>query len=240
MLSTKIAIVIPAYNEASNILRLIAEINSACKKSKYNCQLIVVDDNSPDGTANVVEKIKPKFNVTLIKRNEKLGLGSAYIQGFKRALRNKPTLIFEMDADLSHDPKYIPEFIKKTNNGYDVVIGSRYMKGGKIVGWNITRRLISWVGNAIGRYIAGINVSDLTSGYRIYRKEVLETIDLNEIKSSSYDFQLEMLAKAIKAGFKVGTIPIIFYDRKYGKSKLTKVDQLRFLITALKIRFGML
>lgn len=238
MLSTEITITIPTYNEANNILRLIAEINSACNKSKCNYQLIVVDDNSPDGTANVVEKIKPKFNITLIKRNEKLGLGSAYIEGFKKALKTKTDFIFQMDADLSHNPKYIPRFIEKINQGYDVVTGSRLTKGGGVVGWNSTRKLISWGGNLIGRTVAGINISDLTSGYRVYKREVLEAIDLDEIKSKSYDFQLEILSKVMEKGFKVGTIPIIFYDRKHGKSKLTKVDQLRFLITALRIRFS--
>jgi len=235
----KITIVIPTYNERNNIERLVRRIAHVCKKSSYNYEIIVIDDNSPDGTADVVEKLKER-NVILIKRSKKLGLGSAYVEGFKKAIKKKADLIFQMDGDLSHHPKYILKFIEKVNEGYDVVVGSRLMKGGKVVGWDFSRRLISWGGNVIGRYIAGVDVSDLTSGYRAYKREVLEAIDLDSIKSSSYDFQLEMLAKAINKGFEVGTVPIIFYGRKYGKSKLTKLDQLKFLITAVKIRFRIL
>ena len=234
---TKVAIVIPTYNEKDNIVNLIKKTNDACKNCNFGYKIIVVDDDSPDGTADVVKDLKTNFKISLIKRSKKLGLGSAYVVGFKKALENNADLIFGMDADLSHNPEYIPKFIEKINEGYDAVIGSRYVKGGGIVGWNFTRRFISWNGNLIGKYIAGINFPDLTSGYRVYTKEVLRSIDLDDIKSSSYDFQLEMLAKAINKGFKVGTIPIIFYDRKYGKSKLTKLDQLKFLITAVKIRF---
>lgn len=238
MVMKKVAIVIPTYNEKDSIRELIRKLNAIKLPEKLD--VIIVDDNSPDGTADVVKRLKSDLKITLIKREKKLGLGSAYVEGFQKPLNHDVDFIFQMDADLSHDPKYIPTFIEEINKGYDVVVGSRLMKGGGVVGWNFTRRLISWGGNLIGKFIAGINVSDLTSGYRVYKRGVLETIDLNKIKSSSYDFQLEILAKALKKGFRVGTIPIIFHDRKYGESKLTRLDQLRFLMTALKIRFGML
>jgi len=236
----RITIVIPTYNERENIILLLVEIFKILKQNKLNGHVIIVDDNSPDGTAEQVKRLSKKYETTLIERGKRLGLGSAYKIGFKKALELNSDLIFEMDADLSHDPEYIPKFLKKINEGYDVVIGSRLIKGGGIVGWNLVRRLISWSGNIIGRYVVAIDVSDLTSGYRVYRREVLQSIDLDEIKSRSYDFQLEILSKVLENDFKVGTIPIIFYDRKFGKSKLTKLDQLRFLITALKIRFGMI
>lgn len=238
MSNKKIAIIIPTYNEKESIGLLISKVHSVMKRSRFDYKITIVDDNSTDGTLDVIDKHKNKVKIKLIKRKQKLGLGSACILGFGEALKNGDDFIFQMDADLSHDPKYIPNFIEKINEGYDVVIGSRLVKDGGVVGWSFTRKLISWGGNFIGRFIAGINVSDLTSGYRVYKRKVLESIDLDEIKSRSYDFQLEMLSKVLSKGFKVGTMPIIFYDRKYGKSKLTKSDQLRFLLAALRIRFA--
>ena len=238
MLIKKIAIIVPTYNEKENVGILIHKISDVLKGSNFNYRITIVDDNSPDGTVDVIDKLKSKFKIKLVRRKEKLGLGSAYVTGFKDVLKSKPNFIFQMDADLSHDPKYIPKFIEKINQGYDVVVGSRLIEGGKIVGWNFTRRLTSWAGNFIGRHIAEISVSDLTSGFRVYKREVLESLDLDGIKSSSYDFQLEMLSRVIEKGFRVGVIPIVFHDRKYGKSKLTKLDQLRFLLTALRIRFS--
>jgi dolichol-phosphate mannosyltransferase len=236
----KITIVVPTYNERANITRLLPAIFKVFKQNKLNGNVIVVDDNSPDGTAQEVKKLYKKFKIFLIERKGKLGLGSAYIEGFKKAIEINSDLIFEMDADFSHNPKYIPKFIHKIKQGYGVVVGSRLEEGGKVIGWNWIRKLISKIGNAIGRYIANVNVSDLTSGYRVYKKEVLQKINLNEVKSQSYDFQLEMLARVLKIGFEVGTVPIIFVDRKFGKSKLSKTDILNFISTALKIRFGLI
>lgn len=236
----KLTIVIPTYNEKSNIVLLIPKIFRVFQQNKLKGNVIVVDDNSPDGTAEEVKKLSKRYKIFLIKRERKLGLGSAYIEGFKKALELNSDLIFEMDADISHDPLYIPQFVQKIKQGFDVVIGSRLEKGGKVIGWSWTRKLISKTGNVIGKYIANVNVKDLTSGYRVYRKEVLEEIDLSEVKSQSYDFQLEMLARASKKGFKIGSIPIVFRDRKFGKSKLNKIDMVNFLITAFKIRFGLI
>jgi dolichol-phosphate mannosyltransferase len=234
----KITIVIPTYNEIENIGLLIRKIFKIFEKNKLNGNVIVVDDNSPDGTAEEVKKLAKKYKIFLIQRKKKLGLGSAYIKGFKKALKLKSDLIFEMDADLSHNPKYIPDFINKINEGYDIVVGSRFEARGKIVGWNWFRKLVSKVGNIVGRYIANIKISDITSGYRVYRKEVLKKISLDEIKSKSYDFQMEMLFRALKKGFKVGVIPIVFVNRKFGKSKLSKLDIINFLINAFKLRLG--
>jgi len=243
----RIVIVLPTYNERENIKVLIPEIFKIFKENKIDGKVIVVDDSSPDGTSNVVEKLKEKnkekFIINLIKRDKKLGLGSAYIYAFRYILNNPndiPDVIFEMDADLSHSPDEIPKFLEKFSEGYDVVIGSRRIKGGKIIGWNKTRKFISLVGNFIGKYLAGIYVSDLTSGYRAYKREVLEKISLKNVESDGYAFQLEMLARAKNKGFKIGTVPITFYDRISGKSKLSRKDLINFLLIAFKIRFNLL
>jgi len=235
-MNQKIRIVLPTYNEKENLKILIPKLFKIFKKGEIDGDVLVVDDNSPDGTADFAEKLGKKYSIKVIKRKKKMGLGSAYITGFKASLKDKKDIIFEMDADLSHDPQYIPEFIKKINGGFDIVIGKRE----KVVGWNWYRKLVSWGGNFIGKNLAGIKVKDLTTGYRAYRNKVLKSINLNKIKANGYAFQLEMLSKSLSKGFKIGSIPIIFYDRKKGKSKLSKWDMLEFSILALKIRLGFL
>jgi len=235
----KVSIVVPTYNERENVKQLIPQIFEIFKENEINGNVIVVDDNSPDGTADAVKKLQKSYPIILIERPEKIGLGSAYITGFKKALKNGSDAIFEMDADLSHDPKEIPNFIKKVNDGFDVVIGSRRTEGGKVIGWGWYRKLISWGGNFIGKHIAGINgVDDITSGYRVYKKDTLKRIDLEEIESSGYAFQLEMLGKSIKIGARIDVIPIIFHNRYSGKSKLSKRETFSFFLTALKLRLS--
>lgn len=235
----KVSVVVPTYNERENIGVLIPRIFDAFKSSKIKGSVIVVDDNSPDGTAAEVRRLMKKYPISLIERDSKMGLGSAYITGFKRALEQKADMVFEMDADLSHDPSAIPAFLEKAASGFDVVVGSRLVDGGRVVGWGFHRKAVSFFGNGIGRFIAGIGVSDLTSGYRVYKKDVLKGIELDNVKSKSYDFQLEMLARSAKGGFNVGTVPIVFHDRVKGKSKLSKFDMMKFLLTAIKIRLGL-
>lgn len=236
----KTIIVIPTYNERENVKILIPKISDVFKKNNIDGKIIVVDDNSPDGTAGVIKEFQNKYPVALIERPEKMGLGSAYVCGFRMGLDENTDMIFEMDGDMSHDPEHIPEFIDKINQGFDVVVGSRLVKGGKLIGWNWRRKLISWGGNFLGRRIAGIDVSDLTSGYRVYRAEVIKSIELDKVKSKGYDFQLEMLARVIRKGYRVGVIPIVFHGRSEGKSKLSKTDKINFFLTALKIRLGLI
>lgn len=236
----KIGIVIPTYNEKDNIKKLIPKIFEVFKNEDLKGEVIVVDDSSPDGTSKIVKKLKEDYSINLIQRKEKKGLGSAYIAGFKKALENKLDLIFEMDADLSHDPKEIPNFLEKVNKGADLVIGSRRVNGGKTVGWNWYRKLVSLGGNFIGKFIAGIDFSDLTSGYRVYKNSVLQNIDLKKIESEGYAFQLEMLARVIKKDYNVDYVPIVFKDRVSGESKLSKIELLKFLWTAFKIRFELI
>lgn len=236
----KIAVILPTYNEKDNIAHLIPEIFAVFTEEGIDGQIIVVDDSSPDGTSEFVEDLQNRFPIILMKRKSKLGLGSAYVMGFKKALENNTDVIFEMDADLSHSPSEIPEFLEKINAGCDVVVGSRTVPGGKISGWGMTRKLVSWTGNFIGKYLAGVYVSDLTSGYRTYKKEVLEKINLDKVESSGYGFQLEMLARARDENFKIGIVPITFANRSSGSSKLSKKDLITFFIIALKIRFNFL
>jgi len=232
----KVRIILPTYNERSNIEALIPKIFAVFKKNKINGDILVIDDNSPDGTAEFVKILSKKYPIKMLKREKKLGLGSAYIIGFKESLKDKKDIIFEMDSDFSHDPKYIPKFIKKINSGFDVVIGERE----KVVGWNWYRRLVSWGGNFIGRNLAGVKVQDLTTGYRAYRGEVLKSINLDKIKSNGYAFQLEILARVLAKKFKVSSVSIIFKDRKKSQSKLSKWDMLEFFILSIKIRLGLL
>jgi len=233
----KIRIILPTFNEVDNLKILIPNLFKIFKENNLNADVLIVDDNSPDGTGIFAEKLKEKYHrIEIIHRKSKSGLGSAYIAGFKKSIKDNIDIVFEMDADLSHKPEYIMEFIKKIDEGYDLVIGSR----NKIIGWGSYRKSISKIGNFVGRTIAGIKITDLTTGYRAYKKTVLESINIDKIKSESYDFQLEILYRAIKKDFKIGSIPIIFYDRKKGKSKLSKKDMIKFISLAIKIRFGLL
>jgi dolichol-phosphate mannosyltransferase len=216
--SEKILIIVPTYNEYENIERLIGEINSI----NSSLDILVVDDNSPDGTGEHVKKLKEKFsNLHLIEREGKLGLGTAYVAGFNFALENGYTIIFEMDADFSHDPKEIPNFLEAINEA-DLVIGSRYIKGVNVVNWPLSRLLLSYFANKYTRLITGLPICDSTGGYKCFRREVLESVNLDEVRSGGYSFQIEMNFKAWKKGFRLKEIPIIFIDRAVGKSKMSK------------------
>lgn len=229
----KTIIVIPTYNEAQNIKPLLRSLFDLPVK---NLEVIVVDDNSPDGTANIVKKVKKHHPVHLIKRQGKLGIGSAYITGFKRALEYNADLIFEMDADFSHDPEDVPRMIARSQEGHDLVIGSRKIDGGGIVGWGFVRKFMSTGAMVFARSVLGLKAKDVTAGFRCYKKEVLDTIDLDDIKSNGYAFQEEMLYRTQKNGFSISEVPVIFKDRERGKSKLSKKDIIEFFIVMIKLR----
>jgi dolichol-phosphate mannosyltransferase len=214
----KILIIIPTYNELENLPKLLPVVLS--KDEGIN--VLIVDDNSPDGTAGFVEnQMKVDNRIHLIKRPSKQGLGTAYIAGFKYALQNNFQIIFEMDADFSHDPKEIPRFLDEIKNS-DVVLGSRYINGVNVINWPLRRLLLSSFANLYTRIITGLPVHDATGGYKCFNRKVLEAIDLDRVKSNGYAFQIEMTFKAWKKGFKVKEIPIIFVDRVKGKSKMSK------------------
>jgi dolichol-phosphate mannosyltransferase len=240
MSSDKKLIIIPTYNEIENIEKLIRELFEIDR----TLDILIVDDNSPDGTGEQVIKLKEWFNnLFLIQREEKLGLGTAYVAGFKYALENDYTIIFEMDADFSHDPNEIPNFLEAIKEA-DLVIGSRYIKGVNVVNWPLSRLLLSYFANKYTRLVTGLPLCDSTGGYKCFRRKVLESINLEEVRSGGYSFQIEMNFKAWKKGFQLKEIPIIFIDRAVGKSKMSKliIREAVWMVWKLKIKsiFGRL
>lgn len=212
----RIIVIIPTYNERENIQKVIPMV----LEQHVSIDVLVVDDNSPDGTAEVVERWEHKTSrVRLMKRPTKLGLGTAYVEGFRLALEEGYDFIFEMDADLSHDPKAIPQFLK-VMDAYDLVIGSRYIRGVNVINWPMSRLLLSWLANLYTRIVTGLPVRDSTSGYKCFRREVLASVGLDRIHSDGYAFQIEMDFKVWKRGFRIFEIPIVFVDRYVGVSKM--------------------
>lgn len=230
----KTIIVIPTYNEGQNIEHLIDRI---LFQDIRNLDILVVDDNSPDGTAEIVERIvKSESNIHLIKRPVKAGLGTAYVTGFKYAMEHHYDYIFEMDADFSHDPDEIPNFLK-TIKTCDLVIGSRYKCGVNVINWPLSRLVLSVGANKYTQIITGLPIKDCTGGFKCFRREVLEAIDLDKIDSDGYSFQIEMNFKVWRKGFKICEIPIIFTDREAGSSKMSKkiIREAIWIVWKLKI-----
>ncbi|MFI5172394.1 MAG: polyprenol monophosphomannose synthase [Chitinophagales bacterium] len=213
-------VVIPTFNEQANIAGMIHAVLAL--PEQFN--LLIVDDNSPDNTAGTIEQLMPQYSSRLFlqKRSGKLGLGTAYISGFKWALEKNYDYIIEMDADFSHKPSDLPELLKTCMNGADVVIGSRYVKKGRIENWPLNRILLSKGASLYVRMITGMPVKDTTAGFVCYKKEVLQKIDLDKIKFIGYAFQIELKFAAWKCGFKICEIPITFKDREKGQSKMSK------------------
>jgi len=224
----KTVLIIPTYNEALNIGKLIR----ALKLLKADLKIIVVDDASPDGTGKIVSKIA---DVVLISRKRKLGLGSAYKEGFKYAFSHGYDVVGTMDADFSHDPKFLPKMITKIKD-HDLVIGSRYVKGGNIIGFNFVRKLISGSAQFAARSILGLKVKDATSGYRIYKKKVLVRIKFDSILSQGYSYLIESLFLATKSGFKIGEVPIVFKNRRLGSSKISSAEIFKALNTVIRLK----
>ncbi len=231
---SKALIIVPTYNESENIRQLVAAIHHY----QPEVHILFVDDNSPDGTADLVREIQQNNSrVHLLSRPGKMGLGSAYIAGFKYGLSKGYDFLFEMDADFSHDPKEIPAFLKNIEN-YDLVLGSRYIKGVNVVNWPLRRLLLSYFANMYSRIATGLPVQDATGGFKCFRREVLENIDFREIKSNGYAFQIELSFRAWKKGFRIKEIPIIFIDRVAGVSKLSKSIMWEAIFLVWKLRFA--
>jgi dolichol-phosphate mannosyltransferase len=233
-MNEKSLVIIPTYNELENIRLLIPDL-----LGRYNdLDILVVDDSSPDGTGNFVQELaKSNDRIKLIVRGKKMGLGTAYTEGFKYALKNDYEYIFEMDADYSHDPKEINNFLKATKE-YDLVLGSRYIKGVNVVNWPMRRLLLSYFANIYTRLITGIPIMDATGGYKCFRRKVLESIDFDDVKSNGYAFQIEITFKVWRKGFKIGEIPIVFVDRTMGHSKMSKkiVREAVFMVWKLRLK----
>lgn len=216
---SKTLIVTPTYNEKDNLPRFIDAVRSAFPAA----DLMVVDDNSPDGTGEIADAIASKdSHVRVIHRAGKLGLGTAYIEAFKKGLAEGYDRFFEMDADLSHDVKYLPDFVAALDEGADIVIGSRNIPGGGVEGWGLGRHFISKGGSLYSRTILGLRVRDLTSGYKAFTRRALESIDIDTVHSNGYSFQIEMTYRAMRKGMRVKEVPIIFVDRTAGRSKMSR------------------
>jgi dolichol-phosphate mannosyltransferase len=233
----KVAIVLPTYNERDNIIRLIPELEDVLENEGVEGHIIVVDDNSADGTGTEAIRLARAYgNITVIQRPGKYGIGSAYRAGFKRAIQMGMDVVFEMDSDLSHKPVYIPKFLdclRKTGAG--LVIGSRYCKGGGTDGWPLTRKMISFGANFIARVILGLNrVHDTTSGFRAFKVNTLEEIGYETVLSDGYSFQGEMLYRVHQNHTLIKEIPFIFYERVYGISKLGKSEIKGFILNTTR------
>ncbi|MBW3590490.1 MAG: polyprenol monophosphomannose synthase [Actinobacteria bacterium] len=214
----KTLVVVPTYNEADGINELLKLAREALPSAHF----LVVDDSSPDGTGEIITKIAERDDrVQLLSRSSKEGLGRAYVAGFKEGLQQGFTRFIEMDADLSHDPADLPRLVAATETA-DVAIGSRYVKGGAVSGWSRGRHLLSMSANAYAFLLLGIGVVDSTSGFRCYRRKVLEALELETISSEGYAFQVEMVFRARREGFEITEIPIVFRERSQGKSKMSK------------------
>jgi dolichol-phosphate mannosyltransferase len=230
----KTLVIIPTYNERKNIEKLLRDIIELYP----NINILVVDDNSPDGTGEYVEELgKVDSRIHVLRRKGKMGLGTAYCEGFKYMLENNYEIAVQMDADYSHDPKVIAEFLREIKN-YDLVIGSRYITGVNVINWPMRRLLLSYFANVYTRVITGMPIKDATGGYKCFRREVLEAMDLDSIRSNGYAFQIEMNFKAFKKGFRIKEIPIIFVDRVEGSSKMSKkiVREAVTMVWKLRIR----
>jgi dolichol-phosphate mannosyltransferase len=210
-------LVLPTYNEAGNIERFVAAVRENLPAST---RILVVDDNSPDGTGEIANRLAATDErITVLHRPRKEGLGPAYIAGFRRALEGGAELVLEMDSDFSHDPAELPRLLE-ASQGADLVIGSRYVPGGSAAEWSAPRLAISRGGSVYARFVLGLEVRDLTGGFKCFRREVLEAIDLDSVQSKGYAFQVEMTYRTIQHGFKVVEVPISFRDREVGSSKM--------------------
>lgn len=232
----KAIVIVPTYNERGNVTRLVEGILGL----GLNLGILFVDDNSPDGTGELLDEIAQQSPaVSVVHRSEKLGLGTAYLTGYQAALTRNPDYIFQMDADLSHNPKDIPKLLAAAET-QDLVIGSRYVPEGGIAHWSMGRLLLSYFANLYVRWMTGMKIRDCTSGFRCFKKSVLERVQLDRVVSNGYAFQIEMVYRTLREGFRVGEIPIIFLGRSTGKSKLSgKVIREAFFLP-WKIRLGLI
>ncbi|MFA3784122.1 polyprenol monophosphomannose synthase [Melioribacteraceae bacterium 4301-Me] len=239
-MNEKTIVIIPTYNELKNLQSMIPLINQMYP----SLDILIVDDNSPDGTGKFVESLSVKDKrIKLIEREKKMGLGTAYVEGFKYALSNGYQYIIQMDADFSHDPKEIKKMLEYIKN-YDLVIGSRYISGVNVVNWPMVRLLLSYFANIYTRIVTSLPIMDCTGGFKCFRREVLSSINLDNIHSNGYSFQIEMNFLAWKKNFRIKEFPIIFVDRTEGNSKMSKkiVWEAIFMVWKLRLKsiFGKL
>ena len=231
----RVLIIIPTYNERENV----AEVTDRFLEPLAQADLLFVDDNSPDGTGDLLDEIaaaNPRVNV--LHRAGKLGLGTAYLDGFRWGLDRDYAYLFEMDADFSHDPRYLIEMHRLAAGGADMVVGSRYVEGGGTVNWGIGRQVISRGGGLYARSVLGVSVRDLTSGFVCYRRGTLERLDLDGVGSNGYSFQIEMKYRVLRQGMQIVETPIVFEDRRVGQSKMSRAIFMEALLMVWKLRFS--
>jgi dolichol-phosphate mannosyltransferase len=230
--SRRVLVVVPTYNERENLERAVAGIR------EHGYDVLVVDDSSPDGTADLARRLAENDpGVHVKQRPGKLGLGSAYVDGFRYGLGQGYDLFVEMDADGSHLPKYLPGIVEAAAVNGGLALGSRYVSGGALVGWPWHRRLLSWGANVYCRMVLGLGIRDCTAGYRCYTRALLSAIELDRVFSQGYSFQVEMLYRCVRLGFAVEEIPITFEDRIAGESKVSQGEVSKALLAVLKLRF---
>jgi dolichol-phosphate mannosyltransferase len=236
-MSMRLWVVIPTYNEAANVERIVREADAELEQiMPGEHRILIVDDNSPDGTGAIADGLAAQLpTVEVLHRPVKDGLGNAYRAGFSHALAAGAELLVEMDADFSHDPRYLPELVE-TSSDADLVVGSRYVPGGGVRDWGLVRRLVSRGGGLYARAILRVDVRDLTGGFKCIRREVLETIDLDSVRADGYVFQIEVTYRALIAGFTVKEVPIVFQDRKVGTSKMSPVIALEAMWLVPQLR----
>jgi dolichol-phosphate mannosyltransferase len=231
-------VILPTYNERANLESLVNAVRSALEPCAPDHVILVVDDSSPDGTGELANRIAAADpHVRVLHRPAKLGLGQAYIDGFQHALAQGAELLIEMDADFSHDPSYLPALIDAAREA-DLVLGSRYVAGGGIRNWGPARRFVSRSGCWYARAVLGIQVRDLTGGFKCFRRAVLETLDLDAVRSQGYAFQVELTYRALQSGFRVREAPIVFTERRRGESKMSRRIMLEAIWMVPRLRFG--
>ncbi|MFO0626778.1 MAG: polyprenol monophosphomannose synthase [Polyangiales bacterium] len=212
-------VITPTYNERENLETFVGLLHAVVP----DVDVLVVDDNSPDGTGDIADALAAKdARIHVMHRAGKQGLGTAYLQGFRWALARDYEVVFEMDTDLSHDPKYVPDFLRAVDAGGDVIIGSRNIPGGGVEGWGVGRHVLSKGGSLYSRTILGVSVRDLTSGFKAFTRRALEAINLDAVQSNGYSFQIELTYRALRRGMRVTEVPITFVDRRAGKSKMSR------------------
>jgi len=233
-MAARVLIVTPTYNERENLETFVSRLHEAAP----TVDVLVVDDNSPDGTGELADSLATRDpRIRVLHRAGKLGIGTAYIEGFHHALREGYDIVFEMDTDLSHDPRYVPDFLRAMEAGADVVIGSRNVAGGGVEGWGVGRHILSKGGSLYSRSILGLRVRDLTSGYKAFTRQALEAIELRTVRSEGYSFQIELTYRAIRRGFRVTEVPIVFVDRRAGQSKMSRRIFAEAVAMVWKLRF---
>lgn len=232
----KAFVVIPTYNEQDNLQRLVEQV----LLQDESLQVLVVDDNSPDGTGQLADELsRLNGRISVLHRPAKLGLGSAYRDGFRRAMELGADLLIEMDADFSHDPSVLPLFLEQIKT-HDLVIGSRYLNGISVVNWPLRRLMLSYGANWYTRLITGLTIMDCTSGFKCFRRSLIESIDLDRVRSDGYSFQIEMHFRSAELGAKICEVPIIFIDRRSGQSKMSKRIVREAVLMVWKLKLGSL